>query len=129
MAEGWTRALRGELIDPYSAGVAAKGLDQRAVRAMNEAGVDISSHQSKNVEELGDITFDVVVTVCDNVRESCPVFSGTTRGVHVGFDDPPYLAREARTDEEALVHYRRVRDEIKAFVETLPDSLKQIDEE
>jgi arsenate reductase len=123
MAEGWARSLRSDRIEPYSAGVEAKGLDRRAVRAMSEVGLDISGQRSKHVDELGSISFDVVVTVCDHARESCPVFPGVTRAVHVGFDDPPELAREARTDEEALAHYRRVRDEIKAFVETLPESV------
>ena len=90
---------------------------------MAEAGVDISGHRSKHVRELSDVAFDYVVTVCGNAQESCPVFPGKTKVVHVGFDDPPRLAKEARTEEEALNHYRRVRDEIRKFVETLPESL------
>jgi len=120
MAEGWTRHLKGGDITPYSAGVSAKGLDPRAVQVMAEAGVDISAQHSQNISEFADTALDIVVTVCDNARESCPVFPGRTRVVHVGFDDPPHLARGARSDEEALAHYRRVRDEIRAFVETLP---------
>jgi arsenate reductase len=88
---------------------------------MAEAGVDISRHASKRPESIG-LPFDVVVTVCDSAHESCPVFHGA-RVVHVGFDDPPRLAKHARNEEEALSHYRRVRDEIRAFVERLPDAI------
>ena len=123
MAEGWTRALKSDFIDAYSAGVEARGLDPRAVQAMAEAGVDISGQHSKRVDEFSDSAFDAVVTVCDNARESCPVFPGKTRVSHVGFEDPPHLARLAKTEEEAMTHYRQIRDQIKAFVETLPDSL------
>jgi arsenate reductase len=123
MAEGWARKLKGDTIESYSAGVETHGLNPQAVQVMAEAGVDLSGHRSKHVRELSEVAFDFVVTVCGNARESCPVFSGTTKVVHVGFDDPPRLAKEARTEEEALTHYRRVRDEIRRFVETLPDSL------
>ena len=116
MAEGWARALRSDTIEPYSAGIATHGMNANAVRVMAEVGVDISGHRSKNVSELADVPFDYVVTVCDHANESCPLFPGRTKLVHVGFDDPPRLARTATTEEEALSHYRRVRDEIKAFV-------------
>jgi arsenate reductase len=125
MAEGWARSLRGEVIEPHSAGVSTKPLDPRAVQVMSEVGVDISSQRSKHVDEFVNAAFDVVVTVCDNARESCPVFPGRTQVVHIGFDDPPYLAKSAANEEEALGHYRRVRDEIKAFVETLPESVRE----
>lgn len=123
MAEGWARHLKGHLLEPYSAGVKTHGLNPRAVRIMAEAGVDISRHWSKLLDELRDIGFDHVITVCGNAHESCPVFPGKTRVIHVGFDDPPRLAEGAATEEEALQHYRRVRDEIRTFVETLPESL------
>lgn len=123
MAEGWARALSGGALEAYSAGVVARGLDPRAVRVMAEAGVDISGQRSKTLEELGAVSFDLVVTVCDRARESCPVFAAATRVMHVGFDDPPELARTARSEEEALVHYRRVRDEIGAWVSGLAGSL------
>ena len=123
MAEGWTRALKGDRIDAYSAGIETHGLNPLAVRVMAEAGVDISGHKSKTVAELPVPDFDFVVTVCDRAREACPLFPGKTKAVHVGFDDPPRLAKDARTEEEALAPYRRVRDEIKAFVETLPEAL------
>ena len=123
MAEGWARALKGDAIEPYSAGVAPGSLDARAVAVMAEAGVDISGHRPKRVDEMKDVEFDCVVTVCDSAREACPLFPGRTRTVHRSFEDPPALARNARTEEEALTHYRRVRDEIRAFVESLPEGL------
>jgi arsenate reductase len=123
MAEGWARQLKGDVIEPYSAGIEIHGLNPSAVKVMAEAGVDISGHRSKHVDELGNIPFDYVVTVCDHANESCPVFPGKVKRVHVNFDDPPRLARNAKTEEEALDHYRRVRDQIRAFVEKLPDAL------
>jgi arsenate reductase (thioredoxin) len=93
------------------------------VKVMREAGVDISEQRSKHVDELRDVAFDWIITLCDDAHERCPVFPGATRAAHVGFADPPALARGARTEEEALQHYRRVRDEIRAFVESLPGSL------
>jgi len=124
MAEGWARALREDVIEPYSAGVEPHGMNERAVRAMREAGVDLSSHRSKHVDELKHISFDYVVTVCDHAHETCPVWPGKTKVAHVGFDDPPMLAKTATSDEQAMRHYRRVRDEIRAFIETLPTSLE-----
>lgn len=123
MAEGWARALKGDAVEAYSAGVATHGLNQRAVAVMRESGVDISHHKSKNVKELLDVPFDFVVTVCDSAAENCPVFPGKARVVHHSFDDPPRLSEGAKSEEEALGIYRRVRDEIKAFVETLPKAL------
>ena len=123
MAEGWARKLKSDVIEPYSAGIEKHGLNPRAVRVMAEAGVDISRHSSKTVTELGPIHFDYVVTVCGHANEHCPIFPGRAKVIHVGFDDPPQLARTAKTEEEALAHYRRVRDEIRALVETLPAAL------
>ena len=123
MAEGWTRSLKDETIEPYSAGIETHGLNEMAVKVMAEAGVDISSHKSKLLNDLMDIDFDYVITVCDNAHESCPIFPGKTKMVHVGFDDPPRLAKDAKTQEQALDCYRKVRDEIKAFVKTLPEAL------
>jgi arsenate reductase len=85
--------------------------------------VDISGHRSKHVNELIDIPFDYVITVCGHAQENCPVFPGRAVVIHHGFDDPPKLAADAKTEEEALAHYRRVRDEIRAYVETLPEAL------
>ncbi len=123
MAEGWARALKQGLIHPYSAGIEPHGLNPLAVKVMREAGVDISKQTSKQVDSLKGREFDYVITVCDSARESCPIFLGKTKLLHVGFDDPPRLAAAAKTEEEALVHYRRVRDEIKTFIETLPEAL------
>lgn len=123
MAEGWARSLKGDELTPYSAGIETHGLNPLAVKAMAECGVDISKQLSKHLSELADIAFDYVVTVCDSARESCPLYLGAAQVVHVGFDDPPYLAKDARSDEEALNHYRRVRDEIKSFIQTLPEEL------
>ena len=124
MAEGWTRRLKSELIEPYSAGIEAHGWNARAVRVMAEAGIDISGHRSKHVDELSGIPFDYVVTVCDQANENCPVFPGGASRIHAGFDDPPRLAANAGTEAEALAHYRRVRDEIRKFVEQMPGVLK-----
>ena len=124
MAEGWTRHLKGGQLEAHSAGVEPQQLDPRAVRAMAEAGVDISRQNAKHVDALGDQRFDWVVTVCDAAAERCPRFPGAARVLHRSFEDPPRLARSAVTEEEALVHYRRVRDEIRAYVEGLPGALK-----
>ncbi|HSL84931.1 MAG TPA: arsenate reductase ArsC [Thermoanaerobaculia bacterium] len=123
MAEGWARHLKGDLIDPYSAGIEEHGLNPYAVEVMAEAGVDISEHRSKTLSDLADIELDHVITVCDHAHESCPLFPGNTPVSHVGFDDPPRLAAGETDPERALDPYRRVRDEIRAFVETLPDAL------
>jgi len=126
MAEGWARALKSGQVEAYSAGTNPHGLNPLAVRAMSEAGVDISKHTSKRPQEIG-VSFDFVVTVCDSAHESCPILPGA-RIVHVGFDDPPRLAKGATSDDEAMPHYRRVRDEIRAFVQTLPDSITSFKE-
>ncbi|MGA2621003.1 MAG: arsenate reductase ArsC [Thermoguttaceae bacterium] len=123
MAEGWARRLKAGQIEPYSAGIECHGLNPDAVRVMAEAGVDISAQRSKRVSELPAIELDYVVTVCGQAHESCPVFPGKAKVVHVGFDDPPRLAADAKTEEERLAPYRRVRDEIRAFIEALPASL------
>lgn len=127
MAEGWARHLKGDVIEPYSAGIEIHGLNSNAIRVMAEAGVDISNHHSKHIDELKGIQFDYVVTVCNSAHENCPMFPGKTKVVHVGFDDPPRLAKEAKSEKEALDCYRRVRDEIENFVSDLPDSLKKFE--
>lgn len=124
MAEGWTRYLKGEEIEPYSAGIETHGLNPSAVKVMAEAGVDISRQQSQHVDDFGEVDFDSVVTVCGHANENCPFFPGTTRVVHVGFDDPPKLAEACGTEEEKLDCYRRVRDQIRDFVQTLPGALQ-----
>lgn len=116
MAEGWARHLLGDRIEPYSAGIEAHGMNANAVRVMNEAGVDITGQSSKLANSLADVPLDLVITVCGHADENCPAFLSKARVVHVGFDDPPKLAKNAATEEEALGHYRRVRDEIRQFV-------------
>jgi arsenate reductase len=125
MAEGWAVGLRSDVIEAYSAGVEPRSVDPRAVAVMAEAGVDISGQRSKDVDELMDVPFDYVVTLCGGAAESCPVFPGKAKRLHVGFDDPPAFARDAVSEDEVLVIYRRVRDEIRAFVETLPEGLSE----
>ncbi|MBU1003407.1 MAG: arsenate reductase ArsC [Proteobacteria bacterium] len=124
MAEGWARHLKADSFEAYSAGVVRHGLNPLAVKAMAEAGVDISGQRSKTVDELPVAGFDVVITLCGHANENCPFFPGRTHRVHVGFDDPPALAQGAASEEEALIHYRRVRDEIRDYVLGLPQSLE-----
>ncbi len=123
MAEGWARHLKGSEIDAYSAGIEKHGMNPHAIKVMAEAGVDISKHFSKTTAELGPIVFDYVVTVCGHANETCPFFPAKTKVVHVGFEDPPRLTKELPDGEEKLAVYRRVRDEIRRFVETLPEAL------
>jgi arsenate reductase len=127
MAEGFANAMHSDVLRAYSAGTApGPRVDPRAVQVMGEVGIDISAGQPKHVNELDGVDFDLVVTVCDHAHETCPVFPGAnTRIVHHGFDDPPRLAFDAGSEDEAIEHYRRVRDEIRAFIETLPESLHQ----
>lgn len=125
MAEGWTRHFHTDTIEAYSAGIEAHGLNLTAAEMMKEAGVDISAQRSKLVEEVADIDFDYVITVCGHANEQCPIFQGKAKIIHAGFDDPPKLARDAKSREEALSHYRRVRDEIKEFVLRLPEFLEK----
>lgn len=122
MAEGWARELKAEEFDACSAGIEVKSLNEKAVEVMAEAGVDISGHRSKHVRELRGTAFDYVITVCSHADENCPYFPAKTKIIHRGFDDPPRLERGAGTREEALSHYRRVRDEIKAYIQTLPQA-------
>lgn len=124
MAEGFARALKSDAISAYSAGIEMHGLNPNAVKVMSEAGVDISYHASKTVEAVRMIPFDYVITVCGHANETCPTWLGNNaKVVNVGFDDPPALAKTAKTPEEAFNHYRRVRDQIADFIRTLPESL------
>jgi len=125
IAEGWARHLKGDQMEPYSAGIETHGLNPRAVQVMAEAGVDISQQRSKHVDELKAVEFDWVITVCGHAQERCPLFPGKARVAHVGFDDPPALAAAETDEDRRLAHYRRVRDEIRAFVEQLPERLHQ----
>ena len=121
MAEGWAAQLKSEDIHASSAGIERHGMNPRTVKVMTEAGVDISDQWSKNLDDLNAPDFDYVITLCGHAHETCPLFPGSVV-VHHGFDDPATLA-EGLGEEQALAVYRRVRDEIRAFVETLPDTL------
>lgn len=123
MAEGLCRHFRGDVLEPYSAGIEKHGLNPLAVKVMREIGIDISCQRSKTVDDLGDSEFDYVVTVCGHANESCPFFPAGTKVIHKGFDDPPKLAAEAVNEEEALIHYRCVRDEIREYILTFPVAL------
>ncbi len=123
MAEGFARALRGDQIEAYSAGIETHGLNPSAVKVMAEAGIDITAQKSQNVSEFTHINFDYVITVCGHAHENCPVFPQKARIIHVGFDDPPKLAQNIDAPEKQLDCYRKVRDQIKEYILTLPDSL------
>ena len=120
MAEGLANALRGDLIEAKSAGTKPQALNPYAVMVMRELGIDISQNRSKSVEELEERKFDFVVTVCDDAHEQCPLWPGRGKVVHHSFDDPPRLAAGLKDQAEILGVYRRVRDEIRAYVEILP---------
>jgi arsenate reductase len=126
MAEGWTRHLKGDQIEACSAGIEPRGLDRYAVKVMAEAGVDISRQRSKRIDQIKDKRFNYVVTVCDDARPQCPYFPARVKVVHVGFDDPPRLAAQVKTERDVIACYRRVRDQIRAFVETLPRVLDEM---
>jgi arsenate reductase len=126
MAEGWARHLHGERLDASSAGLVAHGLNPHAVRVMAEAGVDISGHRSKTLAEVRPEALDVVVTVCGHADETCPALPGRVRRLHAPFDDPPRLAAAEPDPARALDLYRRVRDELRAFVTRLPETLETL---
>jgi arsenate reductase len=119
MAEGWTHALKSEEIEVYSAGLETHGLNPFAVKVMAEAGVDISTQKSQHLDEFLDLDLDYVITVCDHAHETCPLFPGKAKIIHHSFDDPPKLTPPDAPEEIKLDGFRRVRDEIKAFVEQL----------
>lgn len=125
MAEGWARHFHSDTIKAWSAGIEAHGMNPNAVKVMQEAGIDITGQASKLATSLQDVPLDLVITVCGHADENCPAFLGKARVVHVGFDDPPKLAKAAANEDEALGHYRRVRDEIQEFIRTrLPKLLE-----
>ncbi len=117
MAEGFARHFFGDKCEIYSAGIEKHGMNERAMKVMKESGVDISSQYSKTLLDLGPIEFDIVITVCGHAHENCPVFLGKAIVRHVGFDDPPKLAVGLTDEEKILSHYRRVREEIKTFIQ------------
>jgi arsenate reductase len=122
MAEGWCRNLWSDKYECYSAGTQKHGMNARAVLAMKEAGVDISTHYSKTSDELPREKFDFIVTVCDAAKEACPYYSGG-KIVHVGFQDPPRLTKEMTDETEIMKVYNRVRDEIRDAIQKLPKIL------
>ncbi len=124
MAEGFAHHVIGKTVIPFSAGIEAKGLDPYAVRVMKESGIDISDQHSKTVDKLTGIEFDYCITLCGHAEENCPVFPAKTKIIHRGFDDPPKLAANAKSEEEIICHYRRIRNEIRKYIEILPASLK-----
>ena len=122
IAEGWTRHLKGDVIEAFSAGIRPIGVSSRAIKVMSEVGVDISKHLSQHIDEFSGIDFDYVITLCDNAAENCPVFSGKAKVIHKPFDDPYYASG---SEEEIMNTFRKVRNDIKSFVETLPESMQQ----
>ncbi len=123
MAEGWAKKILGDRLEVYSAGTSPWVVDPRAVQAMAEVGLDISGQSSKHIEDLAHLEFDFVITLCDQAQQSCPVFPARVGVLHRSFKDPPVLALSAKSEEEAMGHYRRIRDEIRKFVEKLPELL------
>jgi arsenate reductase (thioredoxin) len=126
MAEGWVRRLYGDKIEVSSAGIEKHGLDSRAVKVMAEVGIDISSHKSKRIDDLPNLEFDYVITLCDKAKESCPFFPGDAKLMHAGFPDPVALAKDTPDEDQKLTIYRRVRDAIAAFLEKLPEALPKL---
>lgn len=129
MAEGFARHLKSELLEVWSAGIERHGMNENAIQVMREKGVDIMHHSSKLLDELTHVKFDYVITVCGHAHETCPVFSGSCNVVHVGFDDPPKMALEFSDKEQQLGCYRKVRDEIEKYIQSLPQSLPGYEEE
>ncbi len=119
MAEGFCRKFWGDKLNVCSAGTKKHGMNQRAVKVMAEKGIDLSVHYSKTVEELPQVTFDFVITVCDSAHENCPYFPGG-KIIHLPFQDPPALTRDMSDEEKILQVYRRVRDEIEIALKQLP---------
>jgi arsenate reductase len=124
MAEGWAKKYWGNEFNVFSAGTKKHGMNERAMKVMKEAGVDISTHYSKTVDDLPKVAFDYVVTVCDHAFENCPYFPGG-KIVHFGFQDPPALTKEMKDEEEILTVYRRVRDEIESFIKEMKKTLEK----
>ncbi len=121
IAEGWARHLKGNIIDAYSAGIRPIGVSSRAIKVMAEAGVDISAQISQRLDEFSEIDFDYVITLCDNAAENCPVFTGQAKVFHRPFEDP-YFA--SGSEEDIMETFRRVRNDIRNFIEAMPDNLK-----
>ena len=121
IAEGWARHLKGDIMDVYSAGLAPGALNQMAVKVMAEAGVDISTQRPKHVDELKEVDFDYVVTICDNARENCPIFPRKTKYFHKAFEDPSFTIGTRQQIQAAFV---KLRDQMKEFIEKMPKILE-----
>lgn len=121
MAEGWARHLKGDVLDVYSAGICPIGVSSRAIETMSDVDVDITGHRSQHLDEFCDIDFDYVVTLCDNAAQRCPVFPGKAKVIHKPFEDP-YFATGTR--EQVMAEFQRIRDQIREFVEGMPENLK-----
>jgi arsenate reductase len=119
MAEGLLRHDAGERFDVRSAGTKPGRVRPEAIAVMKEIGVDISRQTSKHVDEFRDQTFDYVLTVCDNAKESCPIYPGHANRIHRSFEDPAALEG---SEEERLAAFRRVRDELRRYLSTFPAS-------
>src|SRR6201981_2808704 len=117
MAEGLLRHDAGDRFEVESAGTKPGRVRPEAIAAMKELGIDISDHRSKHVDEFQGQSFDYVLTVCDNAKESCPVFSGHTKRIDKAFEDP---AAFQGTEGERLALFRRVRDEIRDYLRNFP---------
>lgn len=120
MAEGWARHLNGDFIEPYSAGIEKHGLNPNAVEVMSEAGAGISTHYSKTLDELKDVEFDYIVTVCGHADEKCPLFPARARREHWPLADP---AKAAGSKEEIMNTFRATRSEIHSRVADLIERL------
>ncbi len=129
MAEGWTRHLKNNEIEVFSAGIKTHGLNPNAVKVMADAGVDISMQRSQHIDDFRDTKIDYVITVCGHAHETCPFFPADCKVIHVGFGDPPKMAKEladkGASEAEQLSCYASVRDKIKSFVETLPEAIEK----
>jgi len=121
IAEGWAKHLKSDVLDVYSAGICPSAVNQIAIEIMKEAGLDISQQWSKHIDEVAHIDFDYVVTLCDNAREYCPVFPSNAKRIHRSFEDPSFMLG---TQQEVLAAFRELRAQIKAFIETIPESLE-----
>ncbi|MGV3596654.1 MAG: arsenate reductase ArsC [Bacteroidota bacterium] len=114
IAEGYLRHFAGSAAQIYSAGIETHGVNPRAIATMLEDGIDISGHTSNNVDEYADIDFDYVITVCDNAKESCPIFPGKAKKFHHNFPDP---AKAKGSEDEIAAEFRQVRQQIKEYMQ------------
>ena len=123
MAHGFANSLLGDEFQSYSAGIESHGLNPSAVKVMGEIGIDISNYQSQTLDEFDTEKFDHVIAVCEHAASNCPTFPAQTNVIVHQFDDPPKLAKQAKSEEEALSYYRRVRDEIQSWIKGLPSHI------